>query len=380
MRRRPPLVDNAPMDTGTTARGRRMTARAAPPRITWREDGIDLMELLLVAAIATVLVVRFFLAATGYPQVGGGGLHIAHVLWGGLLMLVGALVLLSSLAQSALRIGALLAGAGFGLFIDEVGKFITEDVDYFYQPAIAIIYVIFVLLALIIVALRRTVRLTPRLALANALALAAQGISEPGANDARRRALALLTEADPADPLTGALRTRLAAAGGAVAAAPGRWVRIAHAGEALYRRIVLTRAFRGLLIAIFALLALSTIASTIALVVDRFGVGPVNRGGGAGVQVLASLAVAVLTVIGIARLHRSRLSAYRWFLRAVLTNILVVQVFNFYDSQLVAVVGLGASLVAYTALRYAVAQEEATAAPAPSPPVTRVAAAPPVGG
>jgi hypothetical protein len=117
-----------------------------------------------------------------------------------LLMLVGSLVLLGSLGRPALRLGALLAGAGFGLFIDEVGKFITEDVDYFYQPAIAIIYATFVVLALVLVALRRLVHLTPRLALANALTLAAQGITEPAANDARHRALALLDEADPSDP------------------------------------------------------------------------------------------------------------------------------------------------------------------------------------
>ncbi len=338
-----------------------MTLRRALGRITWREDGVYLMELLLVAAVATVLGVRFYLAATGYPQVGGGGLHIAHVLWGGLLMLVGSLVLLGSLGRPALRLGALLAGAGFGLFIDEVGKFITEDVDYFYQPAIAIIYATFVVLALVLVALRRLVHLTPRLALANALTLAAQGITEPAANDARHRALALLDEADPSDPLTDALRARIAGAGSAVAAAPGRWVRTARAVEAAYRRLVLTRAFRGTLIAVFAVVATSTIASTAALVIDGFEVGPVNRGGGTWVQVAASFAVAVLIVIGIARLHRSRLAAYRWFLRAMLVNILIVQVFNFYDSQLVAVLGLAVSLIIYTALRYAIAREERAA-------------------
>src|SRR4051812_42537166 len=57
---------------------------------------------MLVSAVATVLLVRGFLAAAGYPQIGGGGLHIAHVLWGGLLMVLG-LVLLLSFAGPVIR-------------------------------------------------------------------------------------------------------------------------------------------------------------------------------------------------------------------------------------------------------------------------------------
>jgi hypothetical protein len=97
------------------------------------------VETLLVVAISTVLVVRLYLAGTGYPEVGGGGFHFAHVLWGGLLMLVVAIVLVTLLGRPALRFGAVAAGVGFGLFIDEVGKLVTADDDYFFQPALAII-------------------------------------------------------------------------------------------------------------------------------------------------------------------------------------------------------------------------------------------------
>src|SRR6202521_6462013 len=111
-------------------------------------DAGPLLETFLVSAVAAVLTVRFFLGATGYPQLGGRGLHIAHMLWGGALMLAAVLVLLGYLGHRVRRAAAVLAGIGFGLFIDELGKFITSDNNYFYRPAIALIYVVFVLLFL----------------------------------------------------------------------------------------------------------------------------------------------------------------------------------------------------------------------------------------
>src|SRR2546430_3149643 len=104
----------------------------------------ELLERFLVSAVAALLAVRFFLGLTGFPRLGGGGLHIAHMLWGGGLMIAALLVLLGYLGQRVRRAAAVVAGIGFGLFIDELGKFITSDNNYFFRPAIALIYVIFV--------------------------------------------------------------------------------------------------------------------------------------------------------------------------------------------------------------------------------------------
>ncbi len=51
---------------------------------------------------------------------------------------------------------ALLAGVGVGLFIDEVGKFITQNNNYFYPAAAPIIYAFFLLAVLLYLQVRRS--------------------------------------------------------------------------------------------------------------------------------------------------------------------------------------------------------------------------------
>jgi hypothetical protein len=46
----------------------------------------------LIAFALTVIVTRVFLELAGYPQVGNSVLHIAHAIWGGLLLFVAVLV------------------------------------------------------------------------------------------------------------------------------------------------------------------------------------------------------------------------------------------------------------------------------------------------
>lgn len=135
-----------------------------------RREGADTFLLLtLLSFAASVSVTRLFLEVTGYPQLGGGELHIAHVLWGGLLLFVAALLPLVYSNRWVYRWGAILAGVGMGLFIDEVGKFITQSNDYFHPAAAPIIYAFFLVTALVYQRVRRPPQLSARAELYRAL-------------------------------------------------------------------------------------------------------------------------------------------------------------------------------------------------------------------
>jgi hypothetical protein len=142
------------------------TRKRKSARLIQREGAERYLFLTLLSFAASVSLTRLFLSAANYPQIGGGELHIAHVLWGGLLLFAAALLPLLFANRRAYRIGALLAGTGMGLFIDEVGKFITAKNDYFYAPAASIIYVLFLLTMVLFLRVRRLARTRARDALA----------------------------------------------------------------------------------------------------------------------------------------------------------------------------------------------------------------------
>ena len=104
----------------------------------------------LLAFAFSVSATRLFLEITGYPQLGGGNLHIAHVLWGGLFLFAATLIPIIYVNEWAATLSALLSGLGVGLFIDEVGKFITSNNDYFFPSAAPIVYVFFLLTVLLV--------------------------------------------------------------------------------------------------------------------------------------------------------------------------------------------------------------------------------------
>jgi len=109
-----------------------------------RRKGVErYLQLNLLSFAASVTFTRLFLWLTGYPQLGNETLHIAHVLYGGVLLYISSLIPLIYANRWAYTWSSLISGVGVGLFIDEVGKLITQNNDYFFPAAAPIIYAFF---------------------------------------------------------------------------------------------------------------------------------------------------------------------------------------------------------------------------------------------
>ncbi len=148
-------------------------------KLIQRENAVRYLLLSLFSFIATVSVVRSFLALTGYPQIGSGTLHIAHVLWGGLILYIAAILPLIYLNPRLHGLCAVLSGVGMGLFLDEVGKFITRQYDYFFPAAAPIMYIFFLLVIILVVMVRRPKAVDGRSELVQALEIVREQLYRP---------------------------------------------------------------------------------------------------------------------------------------------------------------------------------------------------------
>ena len=346
------------------------------PRHLVRAADADLLDTLLVSAIATVVIIRIFLEATGYPQLGGGGLHIAHVLWGGLGMLVAIVLLLLYLTPATRLIAAIVGGAGFGAFVDELGKFVTSDNDYFFKPTAAILYALFVVLFLATREVRRFRALSPEESLVNAVELAEKLATGTCTADDRDHALRLLERADPAHPLVAPLRASFLAADAApMSFARLRWM--GSAGARTYSAIVSSRWFRRILATVFILAGVAFVLTAIATVAllggAFFGIADAEialqeeTAGGAIaslIQAIASVVAGVLIIRGLFALRHSRVRAYRAFELAILVDLLLAQPFAFLDVGFGAALDVFIDLALLATLRFLQAQERRLLAPA----------------
>ncbi|RDI16910.1 hypothetical protein DEU38_12437 [Rhodococcus sp. AG1013] len=315
------------------------------PRLLRDAQAGALVEAFVVIGILTILVTRAYLYATGFPQIGGATLHIAHALWGGLGMVVALVVVFSFLGALPRMVAVVAGGIGFGLFLDEVGKFVTQTNDYFFQPAVAIMYVVVVALLLVNRWIHDARQQTTAEDLVNAASTAADGLVRgltPHRQAQARRQLrrAAASGVDPA--AIASVEDLLSRC------APRRTGRLDTVATWLGER--LSRVFdgtRALWIAAIALALFSTAGLVNAVVTLSE-----DLEGGTGTdittigQMCGSTVAFVLCWVAIARLRGGRIWPVRMLRVAALVTILLTEVFNFVAEEFGALINVAVGLSA----------------------------------
>lgn len=325
----------------------------------------DQLEIFLLSAISSLLLVRFYLHITGYPQIGSGGLHIAHMLWGGALMLVALAIALSFLGARAARLTAVIGGIGFGVFIDELGKFITRDNNYFYQPTIGLIYIIFIALYLTFNFLTRKRPLSSREYQLNALAQLEEAIVHDLDHTEKARVAHLLAQADQSDPITKQLQKILTSTRTVNVKQPGRLNKLVHYLDNRYESFWKQRNSRALVRTFFVAEALAFVVGVAVInyrnvdsVFDLFRGSITFSQELALGQLISSLIAAGFALYGVYLLRKSRVRAYEQFRRATLVNIFVTQIFMFSRIEFGALPGFLFNLLLLGVIGYAIRQEQ----------------------
>ncbi len=343
------------------------------PLLIRSADSIRLIDIFLVCSVVTILVIRLYLQLTGYPSVGGETFHIAHLLPGGFLMLAALLLMLSVLNSWNRTTAAVVGGIGFGFFIDELGKFITRDNDYFFKPTAALIYLIFLAIYFTSRYLFARSGLRPQEYLVNALEYLKDAGTRELDRAEREQALAYLAKADQRNPMVGPVRRLLLELTNIPPAQPNRLERLVQRGRETYLRIIQHRWFiRGTITFFLVIAALSlfeVVVLVFALADAIFSFDPehlvisISKEGGhlsvlEWAQLISDFGSGTLMILGAIRLRRNRLEAYRFFYSGLLVTIFIGQVFAFASEEFVAAISLIFYLVLLATVRYMIRREE----------------------
>ena len=329
-------------------------------------DAEHYLEAFLVSTVASIVVIRVGLELTGYPQLGGGGLHIAHMLWGGLLLAVVLLTLLSTLNTQVKGPAAVVGGMGFGIFIDELGKFLTRDNDYFFQPTFAIIYVLLMVIFLVWRWLDRRNVPSDSEYLANAIAKMHDAVIGDLDEEEQRVAQSYLARCNPADPMVRSAQAWFADMEAVAAPSPSWYARFKRRGRRTIERLLDQRGVVAVVITTFVVATLVQGLAPIGEALlrsrpDASSFGHVEPGLMSLGQIVSTAVSALLVLVGVIRLPRNRISAYRLFRTALLVSLLVTQFFRFYQRPLVALGSLTLDLLLLFAIGQLLERERASA-------------------
>jgi hypothetical protein len=365
----------------------------------------DLIEIFMVSAISSILVIRFYLHFAGYPQIGGNGLHIAHLLFGGFFMMVALILLFSFLSRRMYNVAAVLGGIGFGTFLDELGKFLTSDNNYFFEPTVAIMYVIFIIIYLVTHVIESRVNYTKTEYIANAFSVLQDATIQDLNSDERRIAMGYLRRAGKDNPLVRDLHKLL----DEIETIPTQKTfidKIEDFVKEFYRKVIEFPLFYKGVILYFVASSFLSLVQSIALL-NTYLVGIVSffsacilfygvyRSGMIKLNKLQVILIAILfglilffgsnslptieartlnfteigelfsttisvilVSLGIFKLKDDRLAAFQYFKYSVLVSIFLTNFFVFYKIQFAALIGLTFNILTLAVLEYMISREQ----------------------
>ncbi len=313
----------------------------------------DYQENFLVAAVVSILVIRLFLKVTGYPQLGGGTLHIAHMLWGGFFMMIAIMILLSFLSRNAMNAAAVLGGIGFGAFIDELGKFITRDNNYFFQPTFALIYVIFVAIFLFSRFLPKYKRISQKEYLVNALDMVREAVVNDLDVEEEKKAVEYLKHADPSDPIVRSMIHLLAEIESTPSGPPSFMMRVRRLLRATYLRLAKWQPVIKFVIAFLVLQFLANVAFSGYVLLLHKTIAFHEWG-----ETISSLVAGFFVIGGIWIMRKSKYEAYRYFRISIFISIFLTEFFVFYETPFLAILALAVNIIMLAVLNYVILIEK----------------------
>jgi hypothetical protein len=309
-------------------------------------------ENFLVSSVVTVFAIRIFLKLTDYPQLGIGNLHIAHILWGGVFMLAAIIILLSFLNKSSLQIASVLGGIGFGTFIDEFGKVVTRDNNYFFRPTIAYIYIIFVLIYLAFHIIARYRPVSKKEYLVNAIAMLKESIITDFDTEEKQQAREYLQKADQRSRVVESLTHLFDHIDALPPSKPNTVIRFRHILKRIYWSIAKSDLILKGVIAFLAFQTLRTITQSIMLLVLKPTM-PFEDWG----KLLSSFLAASFIIVGFFMLRFSKIESYRFFRIAVLISLLLTDFFSLIQLQWYELLSIAGNVFVLQVINYAQLQE-----------------------
>lgn len=306
----------------------------------------------LISAVFAILLIRGFLHLTGYFQLGSESIHIAHMLWGGMLMLTSLILLMGFLNNSSRHLAAVIAGLGFGAFIDELGKFITSDNDYFFKPTFAFIYLIFIGLYFLFEFIDEKIEPSEKEYKINALEIAKEVILHDLDVGERRKALSYLSKLDKNDLVVHEIKEMIDSIKPKPENNADIFERPLLFVREKYLLVVKRKRFARFMMFVFIVISLINLFESLKIISYVNGFWEIGL-------LLAAILSGFLVVVGVYHHRRKNTSrAYKFYRWSIIVNIFVTQFFQFYHEQLLALLGLMVSITIYTGLQFLIDNEE----------------------